>query len=150
MLAGCEFTCKNPECEHFESGLTMTSPWPIGDIDLVIDACVFDEFKEKLIERKTNGRKYAQIQFPDTIKVAVAGYRISFWSPEGKTIWAYDIMATDLEDIDKKIANDLSIPKKCPTTDGELLNFSEAIDKGITCTSCKVATIQNRWFTNEN
>ena len=36
MPCGCEFICKNEECEYLNKGFVITAPWPMGDIDNMI------------------------------------------------------------------------------------------------------------------
>ena len=30
MPAGCDFICRNSNCEHFNNGFVITGPWPMA------------------------------------------------------------------------------------------------------------------------
>ena len=152
MPSGCEFICKNAECHHVDKGFVITAPWPLGRIELIINLPRVkkkEEFRNGLILLKNQGRTHACITFPNDNDIPYEGYRVSYWSPEDKRVWQYDVMVKDLGDVSEAIKNDPDIPKKCPNTGGKLLSFVEAVKEGVNCPSCGVKMIQSRWFTNE-
>jgi hypothetical protein len=145
MPAGCDFVCRNECCNYYGTGFTITGPWPLGDIDEVIDSV---DDKDEFIRLKEEGRRFACIKFPNVNDIYPERYRINFWSVEGNCIWQYDIVVEDEDDIESAIA-DSDIPDSCPKTGSELLNYKEVIDEGIECPSCNEKLMQNRWFTKE-
>lgn len=149
MPAGCEFICKNKACEHFDSGFSLTAPWPIGQIELVINSSPvkkFNDLRERLITQKNDGIKYALIQFPNVDKIEFLGQRINLWSPKGNKIFQYEVDSKG-NLLDKTIS---AVPKICPDTKCDLLSFNEVLEQGIVCPFCSGKLFQNRWFTNED
>ena len=147
MPAGCEFICKNQDCKQFNTGFSLTAPWPVGQIELVINSAPVkkvSDLRERLIAQKNDGIKYALIQFPNTDNIEILGHRINLWSKKANKIFQYEI---DL--IGKPLSDTVVIPKICPDTGGELLSFNEIVEQGIICPFCSVKLYQNRWFTNE-
>jgi hypothetical protein len=159
-VTGCDFICRNPECEHNGKGIVLTSPWPLGDIDEAINVSDAD-FKAELENFKRQGSKYACISLPNTNKLNALGYRIHMWCNKCVCDWKYDAIIPenivyDFDfNVDKiKIAMDnTNIPTSCPTCKEKLYTFMELIDdmgNGIDCPSCKVKLQKNMWFANEN
>ena len=152
MPSGCEFICRNETCEHTNKGFTMSAPWPLGRIELIINAPNVknnDDFRQNLIQLKNDGRKYACITFPNESNILFEGYRVNFWSPEAKCLWQYDVMVEEVNDIPLAIDEDDDIPNKCPSTNGKMLTFTETVKEGINCPHCGEKMEQSRWFTNE-
>jgi len=149
MPAGCEFTCKNKNCQHYQAGFSITGNWPIAYIEKVIDSTPVKKVKdlrERLISLKEAGTLYALIQFPNVDKLPCVGQRISLWSPEAHRIWNYEV---DMEG--KPLVEGITeIPKICEKTGCTLLTFNEVVEKGIECPFCKEKLSQNRWFVNED
>ena len=146
MPAGCDFVCKNEKCDCCETGFTMTGPWPMGDIGEVIDSLSSEERIKELMKLKKEGREFACIAYPNDKDIYIDRYRINFWSVEGNCIWQYDIVVED--DIESAIL-DSDIPKLCPKTGSELLNYNDTIQQGINCPHCKEKLKQTRWFSIE-
>lgn len=150
MPAGCDFICKNEDCDNFNTGFTITAPWPMGLIDDIINSNrvkELPELRKQIEELKELGSEYACITFPNVNNVETKCYRVSFWSAEGKCIWKYDIInnGINLEESIKKA----NLPQKCPNTGSNMLNYSEVIKEGIKCPSCDNILNQNRWFAKE-
>jgi hypothetical protein len=92
-ITGCEFVCKNEECKHKGCGVVLTSPWPLGDIDKIINSQKVAKnpaFKKELENLKSQGRKYACIGLPNSEKIPVVGYRVHMWCQKCPCDWSYD------------------------------------------------------------
>lgn len=157
MPAGCEFICKNKECQDNDKGFVITAPWPLAKIELVITSLTkWSSTKpnlklvlEKIIEFKNEGRKFACITFPDPDRLPIEAYRINLWSQEARSIWQYDVEINDSESLEEILINTDIIPEICPKTGCKLQNFVEVSKEGINCPSCGEKLHQSRWFTNE-
>lgn len=152
MPAGCEFICNNESCEHVRKGFSITAPWPLGRIELLINAPNIKNkklFRDNLINLKNDGRKHACIIYPNEANVKTEGFRVSYWSPEAKCVWQYDVLVINREDLEEAIRNDSNIPDSCPKTGCKLLSFNEITEEGIPCPHCGEKMLQSRWFTNE-
>lgn len=82
MPGGCDFICDNEECEHKGKGIVLTAPWPLGNIDKIIDArnvVKMEEFRETLMNLKVEGRLYACINYPNVDAIVTEGYRVHKW-----------------------------------------------------------------------
>jgi hypothetical protein len=150
MPAGCEFVCKNIKCENYNSGFIVTSPWPMGKIELVINSKkVKDnkEFRDYIIKQKDNGEKHFPIQLPNTDEIPITAYKISLWSDEAKCIYNYKVVINNIDNLkdEIKLAN---LPEKCEKTGCQLRDFDSITNDGINCPECKEKLQQNRWFTN--
>ena len=148
MPAGCDFTCKNDKCEQHKNGFTITSPWPMGRIELIINSTKIKEnkeFRDYLIAQKNNGEKLACIQLPDDDKIPVIAYKVSLWDDNKKCINSYPIMESNIDNLEEAIKNaDFT---KSSISD-ILRDFNDLIANGIICPFCKEKLTQNRWFTN--
>ena len=150
MPAGCDFICKNDKCEQYKSGFTITSPWPMGRIELVINSNRVKENKplrEHLIKQKDNGEKLACIQLPNDDDLPITTYRVSLWSDDANCIYSFPIEETNSDDLEESIKK-ANLPTKCEKTGCELRNFDSVTTDGINCPYCKEKLQQNRWFTN--
>lgn len=158
MPAGCDFICKNKDCGQFDRGFSITAPWPMGQIELVVNSIPVKRIKElrdRIIEEKNNNKKFFVIQLPNEEKIPVRAFRVSFWSPQAKCIWNYEIELNDDNGdsdvsllIEEAIQKGL-IPSKCEKTGGDLLSFNQAFSDGIECPFCNQKMQQSRWFSNE-
>jgi len=157
MPAGCDFICKNDECEQHGNGFAITGPWPMGEIELVISSLSKSlvikpenqAILDKIVEQKNNGRECACIIYPNNDRIKKVAHRVQLWSPDAKCIWDYDIpLDEDNKDVTEDI-KDASLPILCPKTNGELLSFNEVTKDGIECPYCGGKLEQSRWFTNE-
>jgi hypothetical protein len=152
MPAGTDFICRNKDCEHHDKGFSITAPWPIGDIDKIIDApnvAKYDDFRKGLLNLKADGRKYACITYPNINEIETVGYRVHKWCPSCPCLWTYDAIIEDGdEDIEQTIQN-ADIPGKCPKCDTEMMDFTTIIEDGIKCPFCKEEMEKSSWFTNE-
>lgn len=156
-VTGCDFVCKNEECKHKDCGIVLTSPWPLGDIDKIINSqkvAKNPNLKKDLEELKKKGRKYACISLPDNENIKVVGYRVHMWCENCPCDWTYDAMILEKGEkdvIDEAIQN-ANIPENCLACNHKLKNFTEVMDKegdGIKCTSCKTKLDTSVWFSNE-
>jgi len=155
MPAGCDFVCKNEECQHYDTGFTMTAPWPMGKIDNVISQFrvkEMPEFQEQLKKLKENGREYVCIAFPNDEELEIEGYRITLWSLGAKCLWNYHIVLEDgqtLEDAILSYKERGELPEKCPQTKSDILDYTNAIKNGINCPYCNEELFQQRWYSQE-
>jgi hypothetical protein len=151
MPAGCEFICKNDKCENYKSGFQITSQWPMGKIELIINSNRVKEkkeFRNYLIKQKDNGEKYAPIQLPNNDEIPIIAYKISLWSDEAKCIYSYPVIVPNLEKKEETI-KEANLPEVCEKTGCRLRDFNSVINDGILCPSCKEKLQQNRWFVSE-
>lgn len=159
-ISGCDFVCKNNDCKHKGSGIVITSAWPLGDIDKVINSRKIAQntvFKKELEDLKSKDRKFACISLPDSENIPVVGYRIHMWCEKCPCLWNYDAMIlnpaiTEPNAIIEDAVKNANIPENCPTCNTKLKTFSELIEKdseGIKCTSCQTKLQHNVWFCNE-
>ena len=151
MPAGCEFICKNKSCEYFNHGFTITEPWPMGRIELVLNAPNVKkdpDFRQGLIDLKNQGRKFACITYPNIAGIDTLAYRVHMWSEDAKCIWQFDVETIETEDVEDTI-DQSDIPALCPKTGGELLNFHDITQKIMFCPHCNLPMQQDRWFANE-
>lgn len=148
MPAGCEFVCANDKCKYFKSGFTITAPWPMTDIDLVINSQALkgnQEHKKVLEEQKCNSKKYASIIMPNTENLPIKSYKLQLWSQEAKCIYEH-YMSVENYNNSAKYEN---IPDKCPKTGCKLLDFNGVLEKGINCPMCGEKLVQYRFFTKD-
>jgi len=159
-VSGCEFVCKNKGCKYENTGFVLTSAWPLGKIDSIINSkklALNEPFKKELEEMKKKGRKYACITLPDSENIEVCGYRIHMWCDKCPCIWSYDGMVnksdeTDIGKIIEKAIQNANVPENCPTCSTRLRTFSEVIDdkgEGINCMACSTRLKADVWFCNE-
>ena len=151
MPAGCDFICRNKECENCDTGFTITAPWPMGHIDDVINSSRVKElqsFQEKLQDLKESGREYVCITFPNVDNVETKCYRVNLWSVGEKCLWQYDVPIEENETLEESIKK-ACLPDKCPKTNSKMLSYKEAIIEKIKCPSCNEELDQGRWFTKE-
>jgi len=138
MPAGCNFICKNEQCDYFNERITINGRWPVAKIDDVINSekvKKVKEFQKSLIERKEDGIEYACIQFPNEDGIKVVGDKTEFWCKECRAILSWYAVDEDIE------------IEKCPICKEEsLLGFDEVIEEGIECPYCGEETEQRRWF----
>lgn len=152
MPAGCDFICENKECDNYNSGFVMTSPWPLGNICLVINQSgvkLNDKFREELIRLKNEGRKYACINYPNTENIEIEGYRIHKWCQKCNRIWQYDVMLRRHDDTFEEALKEANIPETCSEDGEKLMDFNESLSNGIKCPKCNQDLKQSRWFSKE-
>lgn len=155
MANGCEFVCNNKDCKNYQTGIVITAPWPLGEIDKVIedDKVKKDlDFHKHMIDLRDSGRKYACISFPNTAKIPIEGFRVHMWCEKCMALWNYDAMwdgqEKDMEEIIKKA----NIPENCPKCQSKTKSFADLLDQdngGIICPSCNVKTLMRPFFCNE-
>ena len=59
-FVGCNFICKNEECECHNTSFTLTGAWPLGEIDEILKSSNDDQLKKDLEKRRSFGYKYAK------------------------------------------------------------------------------------------
>jgi len=152
MAAGCEFICKNEDCPNYETGFTLTGPWPMGQIGLIIRASnlkLMSEFREQFERMKEEGKRYACITLPNIDEIPVEGYRIQKWCDARSCVWNYDIMVQKEGETIEETLQNAELPESCHKCGGFLLDFERAIEEGINCPACREPLFQSRWFSNE-
>jgi len=156
MPAGCDFTCMNKECEQYKSGIVMTAQWPMGKIELVLNAPNVkekEEFRNKLIKLKDDGIKYASITYPNLDRIEKIAYRLQLWCNSCPCLWNYDIVLSEecptFEEALRKAKEIGEIPERCPTCKSNLETYEDVLEGGIPCPFCKEDLQQNRWMAKE-
>jgi hypothetical protein len=152
MPAGCDFVCKNEDCDYFDTGFTITGPWPMGDIDEIIETDrvkAIPQLQAQMKHMKESGREYACITFPNDDNIEAICYRVQLWSVEGNCIWDYDVFVEGEDNLEETIKKS-GLPDKCPNTGSEMISFKQTTKDGIDCPSCSKKLNQKRWFTNED
>jgi len=151
MPAGCDFTCRNKECECTDTGFVISDFWPLGRIELVIEnpqVKKMNEFRNVLLSKKEEGVKYVCIPYPNNTSIPTKGYRIQYWCSKCNCIWKHDVMAEDNQTFNDAV-KDAKLMDSCPKCKGFLLEFSDVIESGIDCPHCNKALQMDRWFSNE-
>jgi len=151
MAAGCEFICKNEDCANYETGFTITTPWPLGQISLIAKTSSLskmDTFRESLLKMKEDGRRYACITLPNVDEVPVEGYRVQRWCPACSCIWNYDAMAQKDGETLEEVLENSDVPEACSKCEGFMLDFDRVIDEGVNCPSCN-ERLSQRWGRQE-
>jgi hypothetical protein len=151
MPAGCEFICQNRSCTCFNQGFNITAPWPMGHIELVLNAPNIKEnvsFRNGLIRLKNEGRKFACITYPNVANIEKVAYRINMWSKNISKLFQFDIEIQPDKTLEELIAES-EIPSVCTESGGDLLTFDQVCKEGILCPHCEFQLKQDRWFTNE-
>jgi len=155
MPAGSDFICKNEKCEHCDKGIVVTGPWPLGDIDKILDVpnvAKEDKFREGLMELKVSGRTHACLVYPNVDDIDTVGYRIHRWCPNCPCLWHYDAMVQDENDTLEQTLSKTDIPENCTTCGTKLQSFNELVEQdgvGVDCPHCKEPMQKNTWFSNE-
>ena len=152
MPAGCDFICDNEDCKQYKTGFSMTAPWPLGEIDLVIKARNVQkdqEFAQGLIALKEEGRSHVCINYPNVEHIPTAGYRVHRWCSKCKCLWLYDVMLADENEDFEKALERSDIPNECAKCGEKLLDFEGVIEEKISCPHCDEELKSSRWFSNE-
>jgi hypothetical protein len=142
MPAGCDFVCKNSNCLQVNKGFTITGPWPMGDIDEVINNTTDQPLLQHLEQKKKDGCKIACISFPNTKGIKTLFNRVSLWSQEARCVWQYDI------DVNTALER-AKLPDICERTGCELKSFMDVVEDGVDCPFCGEKMNQIRWSTRE-
>ena len=120
MPVGCEFVCQNKSCDCFNQGFNIAGPWPMGKIELVLNAPNVKkepEFRQGLIDLKNQGRKYACITFPNVSRIPTVAYRVNMWSERAHCLYQHDVEVVEDEALEEAISK-ANIPSVCPKTEG--------------------------------
>ena len=151
MAAGCEFICKNEDCPNYETGFTITGPWPMGQISLIVRASnlkKMPEFCAALLEKKEQGETHACITLPNVDDIPVEAYRIQKWCNACSCVWSFAVHVEGDMSLEEAIEQS-DAPEACPQCGGYMLDFERVIDEGLLCPSCNEPLFQSRWFSNE-
>lgn len=152
-LAGADFICKNSDCKYCDTGFTITSTWPLGDIDLVMAAAKGnEEYVRGMMNLKKEGRKYVCIKMPNNEDIVTVGYRIQKWCDSCKALRLFDAMKISTEQPFEETIKEANVPDFCFACNERLWAFSEVTDSkgtGINCPSCNTKLIVMKWFVNE-
>ena len=152
MPAGMDFVCENQECEQCGKGIVITAPWPMGDINIIIDApnvAKNKEFRERILTLKTEGRKYACITYPNINGIEQIAFRIHLWCPNCPCLWTYDAPSGDLSKSLSEIIDEAGIPDKCIKCESYLMDFNDVVEESVICPFCNEKMTKNAWFCNE-
>ena len=114
MPFGIDFTCKNKECEHCGKTITMLGPWPVGDIDLVIDGIQDLEFKQEMTGLREQGDEFACIQYPNVRGIEGVGWKLARWCSNCPRMGFDNIMVTEDNQDFADALKVADIPEKCP------------------------------------
>ena len=139
-FVGCNFICKNEECSCANTAFTLTGPWPLGNIDTIIEKYEEGDFKDHVKQRKALGYEYIKINYPNEYEIPIIGYSIEKFCPTCKRIQTFDVKDTADE-----------TPEICDVCNYEYVTFQEACDdeNGLKCPFCDEKLFQNRWYVNE-
>ena len=149
MPAGCDFTCRNDQCKQTGKGFVMTAPWPMTNIDNVLNSRRVKELpdlKDQLQKIKKSGRENACITFPNVDDAPISVHRIQYWHPVKNCIWQYELDSKG-ENIGSAIKK-AKVPSQCPLGD-DVMSFKEVLREGVKCPHCKEKMSQARWFAKE-
>ena len=173
MPAGCDYVCENEACSCHSTGFTLTSIWPLGDIERVMVArnvSRVPELVKGLEEEKAHDHFLACINFPNVDSIPYIGYRVSKWCKKCTCLWKFDVMIPEerlleqgnpidkasLKAFDeqkekevKKATEDGAIENECPTCKERLTTFEELLEDGLPCPHCHEELSQQRWYSNE-
>jgi transcription initiation factor IIE alpha subunit len=89
-LAGCNFFCNNEKCQCYQTGFTLTSSWPLGDIEEIIEHTEDEDLKKVLTQKKLVGIELAKITYPDPYDIPVINYVIEKFCVKCKRIQAFE------------------------------------------------------------
>jgi len=149
MPAGNDFICKNEECEHQGKGVVLTAPWPMGEIDKVVDTVDSKALREGIVKLKDEGREYACITYPNVDKIDTVAYRVHKWCPNCPCLWSYDAIIQGENEPLEETLEKAELTEKCPKCETELMDFHEVMEEGIKCPYCKDDMRRSAWFSNE-
>jgi len=152
MPSGFEFVCENKDCKYYKTGFVITRPWPLGDINLVIESdkvSKIEGFKEELIKLRDQGKEYACINYPNTNNIPEIGYRIQKWCNKCSCIWTCEIVKEKEDETVAEGVERMGDITECSTCKGELMDFEVIKEDGIPCPFCKVKMKEKSWFINE-
>jgi len=154
MPAGVDFVCKNQECQHFDKGIVITAPWPMADINDIIDASNVarqKDFRETLLKLKSEGREYACITYPNVDELETESFRVHKWCPTCSCLWMYDapVSKFTFPETISDVIEKADIPYTCVECETYLMDFNDIVEDGLTCPFCKKEMDKNTWFCNE-
>lgn len=148
-MAGCEFVCKNEDCKAKDTGFTITGPWPLGRIELVIEnyqVKKMTDFRNQLLAQKKDGKRYVCIPYPNNTDIPIEGYRVQKWCNACKCVWSFDVMLSETAKDFESAKKEANISDSCSKCGGETDEFSKTQQEGLDCPCCNTKLKQYRWF----
>lgn len=150
MPAGCEFICNNVECQQNKAGFSISAPWPLGRIELILaninpNMPNQGDYKAQLQKWRDEGRKFACLVLPNTANLPIVALRVNMWDDVKKCIWNFDVELKEGDTVET------AIEREVPKTSQEgnpLIPFTEVLKNGIKCPFCGKDMKQSRWFAN--
>ena len=150
--SGIEFVCENNECIAFQTGFTINSVWPMGEIDAVINSKIVEkneDLKRHIVEQKAAGDKFAKICYPDNDNIPVVAYMVDFWSASNKCV-GHQVFELNGRTIEQAVKEDEIKPictEKCSVQScNDKKDFNCLIEEGIFCPHCGKKMKKNAWF----
>jgi hypothetical protein len=148
---GSDFFCNNEECQCYEKSITLCGPWPLGNIDDLIEIASDDNMKNGLMRMKENGFEMAKINYPDPHNIKIVAYAHERYCPNCKRIQIFDAKAEIIEQENEENSiietEEISVPIKCDCGH-DYLDLEKATNEGIPCPFCNKKLKEKRWFVN--
>jgi len=86
---------------------------------------------------------------PNKDNIPVLGYRIQKWCDTCKSLQLFDAIITSPDQTKEETINEANISCNCSACNSQLKTFTEVLDEGMNCLSCKKPLKMEKWFTNE-
>lgn len=156
MPVGCDFVCNNEKCKAYKTSISLSGPWPMGDIDEVIasDRVQKDEKFKKYLEgvKAEEKREYACIAYPDSNAIEIKAFRLQKYCKSCKCVLIYDYvpkLEKGKKELGELLEEDDPTPTQCQRCNNKLQTFNELVKEGIQCPHCHTNLKQIRWYVNE-
>jgi len=155
MPVGCDFVCNNEDCIAYDTALTITGPWPMGDIDAVANSSKVSKHKEvkEFLEKIKEQRKYACINYPDPDDIEIKAFRLQKYCRECRVVWSFDYVPSvdkGEKKLEELLAENDPTPKECSQCNGPIMTLPELTEEGMQCPHCLKTLKQLRWYVNED
>ena len=141
--SGCDFICENEECEHAAKGIVVIGPWPLGEIEYILEHANIKhnkDYQNQLNELLKEDRKYSCIPMPNNTDIAVIGYRLQKWCQNCPCLWTYDLLLEDPnETLEETIAMGVEqglVKEKCPKCENHLIEHKKGKVRRFWCPYC--------------
>ena len=155
MPMGADYTCNNKRCHVEKKRISLHGPWPIANIQAVIDS---DDYKgdiegqTALRKRKASGRVFALASLPNKGKLKVQGMRVQLYCPKCKVVWDEDtpyntIGVTSSSVMDAVVGGKIISPDSCPACGSQRMSCDA---KSLPCPGCGQLMARKDWFTKFN